>query len=375
MVLSSFGYFLAVGTQLSVLPIYVEETLGGGATAIGLTFGAFGISAALLRLWIGPLGDRQGRRVLIVAGSIIVAIALGAHALADAIWQVFMLRLLLGVGEAAVFVGVATAVQDLAPPDRRGEAASYFSLSTYGGLAVGPLIGESVLENHGNSWAFIVGAMLGLAGAGLGLFAPGKPRHPVPRPKTLIHRGALRPGCVLGLNLLGYVGFLSFATLHAGDIGIERTGTLFAELAATIAFMRLFFAKLPDRLGPIRTSQIGLTTSAIGLFGLYFWQEPVGAYAAVAVYAVGQSLMFPALFVVAVQSAREDQRGHAISTFSLFWDAAIGVGGFAIGGIVALTDRPTAFLVGAVAAVIDLLLLQVILGPVLDRGDQSMVRS
>lgn len=356
------------------MPVYVEETLGGGATAVGLTFGAFGISAAVLRLWIGPLGDREGRRLLIVAGSIIIAIAIAGHALTSELWQVFMLRLLLGVGEAAVFVGIATAVQDMSPPDRRGEAASYFSLSTYGGLAVGPIIGEAVLENQGADWAFIVGALLGLTGAIFGLFAPGKPKHAVPRPTTLIHRGALRPGSVLGINLLGYVGFLSFATLHAGDIGISRTGTLFAEFALVVVVMRLFFAKLPDQLGPIRTSQIGLTTSAFGLMGLFLWQEPTGAYLAVAVYAVGQSMMFPALFVVAVQSAREDQRGHAISTFSLFWDLAIGLGGFAMGAIVAFTDRPTAFLVGAIAAVVDLVLLKVILGPVLERGDQSMVR-
>ena len=54
-----------------------------------------------------------------------------------------------------MFVGVATAAQDLAPDHRRGEAASYFSVALYGGLALGPLIGEALVP-HGFTTLWLV---------------------------------------------------------------------------------------------------------------------------------------------------------------------------------------------------------------------------
>ena len=59
--------------------------------------------------------------------------------------------------------------------------------------------------------------------------APGTPAEPPPKPerRVLLHRAALRPGAVLFLGLLGYTGFLAFAALHAEEVGIANTGTVF----------------------------------------------------------------------------------------------------------------------------------------------------
>ncbi len=68
--LASFGYFTALGSTWPVVPAFVEHDLGGGGVAVGLSVGAFGFSAALLRPLIGPLGDRRGRRFLLLLGSV-----------------------------------------------------------------------------------------------------------------------------------------------------------------------------------------------------------------------------------------------------------------------------------------------------------------
>ena len=39
-------------------------------------------------------------------------------------------------------------IADLSPPDRRAEAASYFSVAVFGGLGIGPIIGEAVLQRR-----------------------------------------------------------------------------------------------------------------------------------------------------------------------------------------------------------------------------------
>ena len=49
----SLAYFLALGSTWPVVPSFVEHDLGGGGLAVGLSVGAFGFSAAILRPLIG----------------------------------------------------------------------------------------------------------------------------------------------------------------------------------------------------------------------------------------------------------------------------------------------------------------------------------
>ncbi len=64
----------------------------------------------------------------------------------------------MGLGEAALFVGAATLIADLSPPNRRAEAASYFSVAVYGGIGLGPTIGEWVLADDRYTLTFVVAA-------------------------------------------------------------------------------------------------------------------------------------------------------------------------------------------------------------------------
>ena len=135
---ATFCYFLSLGSLLPTMPRYVEDVLGGNGFEVGLVVGAFAVSAAIVRPWAGRIGDRYGRRVLLSGGALLVGVTTLAYTLVDAVPGLVGLRLVTGLGEAAVFVGAATATQDMAPSHRRGEAASYFSVALYSGLALGP---------------------------------------------------------------------------------------------------------------------------------------------------------------------------------------------------------------------------------------------
>ena len=81
-----------------------------------------------------------------VGGALLFGAVMLAHLLASSLAILIVLRLLLGVAEALVFVAAFAAEADLAPPERRGEALTLFSLSLYVGIAVGPLIGEAAFD-------------------------------------------------------------------------------------------------------------------------------------------------------------------------------------------------------------------------------------
>ncbi|MEK9636854.1 MAG: MFS transporter [Acidimicrobiaceae bacterium] len=359
-------YFLGLNMTLSVLPLFVEGDLGGTDAQVGIAVSSFGLAAACIRPIIGPLGDRHGRQRLIVSGAIVAGLATVATATATSLGMVIAFRALAGLGEAAVFVGAASAAQDLATDERRGEAASYFSLAIYSSLFLGPPLGEWISETFSTDTAWVLAGGLAVVAASTGIVAPGAPTEPPPKPerRVLLHRAALRPGAVLFLGLLGYTGFLAFAALHAEEVGIANTGTVFTVFALVIIFLRIFAAKLPDQLGPIRTSRISLSCGAIGLAVLAVWTEPVGVYVGAAILAVAQSFLFPALFALVVDDAPDAERSHAISTLSMFFDLAFGLGGPVIGLVSDTFDRSTAFAVSAGIATFALAMCGRILGDV-----------
>ena len=359
-------YFLGLNMTLSVLPLFVEGELGGTDAQVGIAVSSFGLAAACIRPIIGPLGDRHGRQRLIVSGAIVAGLATIATATATSLGMVIAFRALAGLGEAAVFVGAASAAQDLATDERRGEAASYFSLAIYSSLFLGPPLGEWISEAFGNDTAWVLAGGLAVLAASTGIVAPGAPAEPPPKPerRVLLHRAALRPGAVLFLGLLGYTGFLAFVALHAEEVGIANTGTVFTVFALVIIFLRIFAAKLPDQLGPIRTSRISLSCGAVGLAVLAVWTQPVGVYVGAAILAVAQSFLFPALFALVVDDAPDAERSHAISTLSMFFDLAFGLGGPVIGLVSDTFDRSTAFAVSAGIATFALAMCGRILGDV-----------
>ena len=84
----------------------------------GLAFGAFAVSALILRPVAGRLADTRGRRPLLVGGALLSALGMLGTAYADNLVLVVLLRLLLGVAEAAFFVAALAALADLAPASR-----------------------------------------------------------------------------------------------------------------------------------------------------------------------------------------------------------------------------------------------------------------
>src|SRR5918999_3980102 len=144
-VLAELGVCLTIGMLLGTLPLYAEGPLDAGSIGVGLAVAALSPSAIVFQPIAGRIGDRRGRRILVVAGSLIVAGSVAAYTLAGSLAILVVLRLVTGVGEALIFVGAATIVTDVAPVERRGEAISLYSLGLWCGLALGPFLGELVL--------------------------------------------------------------------------------------------------------------------------------------------------------------------------------------------------------------------------------------
>lgn len=365
---STLLFFAAFAMSLPVLPRYIVEELGRGEAVVGLVFGANALAAVLARPLIGRIGDRHSRRVLLVGGSVLTAVGLLAHLVADTVTLLVLARLVTGAGQAAVMVAATTIALDLAPVTRRGEASSYIMVALQLGLGTGPLFGELVLSRAGYDAVWVlsaVGAMVCLATA-LGLTR--EPRRAAPMVRArLIHPAGVRPGVILGVGAIGFIGYLAFVPLFGQEVGLAQVGPLFLVSSGTIAVVRTLAARLPDRLGPVPGASIALTLMAVGLLGMAAWRTPVGLYTMTFVMAAGSALLFPSLMLAATASVPEDERARAMATFTVFIDVTGAIGPSALGLLVVVGGFPGAFAAAGVAALIALGLLRGWLAPWLAR--------
>ncbi len=363
--LCGLSYFMSLGLVYPVLPGFVENELGGGPVAVGLAVGGFGLSAAVTRPLLGPLGDSKGRRFVVVWGCLLAGLGILGNLWVTTVAVAVLFRLLTGVGEAAFFVGIAAAAQDMAPERRRGEATSYFSVTVYSGLAAGPIVGEQLEAAVGADAVWILGGVLCGLGTLLGAISmPGRPEGAHSGwPTSFIHWPAARPALLLGLGLLGYSGFLSFIKLHVDDLGFAHSGAVFASFAVCVISLRIALARLPDRLGPQRTSTISYVFSASGLWVIAFWSQITGVFVGTVLLAMGQTFLFPALFVMAVESAPINRRSQAIGTFSVAFDLAVGLGGLIMGGVVEVSSYSMAFFAGGSLSLVALVVSRTVVRP------------
>jgi MFS family permease len=354
---ATLAYFIADGIVLPVAPRYAEGPLDSDPVGVGISIGAFSLSALVLRPWVGQLADRRGRRLLMIVGPAIFALGMLGHLVATSMALFVVARLVLGAAEAFFFVGALTAISDLAPEHRRGEAISFFSLSLYLGVGIGPLFGEAVLGRD-ERFAVVWLAAAGVAAlaAILAIFVPETrataPDEPEPRltRSGLIHPAGLLPGLVLlcgGTAMAGYFAFLPLQALALGDDGAR---VHLAVFAGVVVLLRLLGARLPDRLGARRLSTGAMVVAAVGLALIAAWGASLGLLVGSAVFALGVAFTFPALSTLAVSGVPANERGAVIGTFSAFLDLGFGVGPIAFGAAAALGGYPTAFLAGAVIA-------------------------
>ncbi|HLT69308.1 MAG TPA: MFS transporter [Acidimicrobiales bacterium] len=349
--LAAFAYFVAIGALVPTVPRFIERELDGDGLAVGVGVGSMAVTAALLRPWVGRMGDRHGRRVLAVAGAAVVAVSILLYAAATELWILVLARLLTGAGEAAMFVGVATAAQDLAPDHRRGEAASYFSIALYGGLAVGPPIGEALVE-HGFTTVWLVLAGSSALAALAAVWIPRGRTVADPPRRSVLQPDAVWPGVILFLGLVPFIAFSSFVPLYAEELGQESVGGVLGLYAGLVLVVRIVGARLPDRLGWRRGSTIALVAVAVGVSLVAAWGTMAAIWFAAVALAVGMSLLYPSLFTAVMAAAPESERTHAVGTFSVFFDLSTALGATMVGLVVSLAGERGGFgAAGALALV------------------------
>jgi len=348
--LADVAYFTATGVAIYTLPLWVTGPIGSDKSGAGLAFGAFAVSALILRPVAGRLADTRGRRPLLVGGALISAVGMLGTAYADNLVLVILLRLLLGVAEAAFFVASIATLADLAPPSRMGEATSYNSLGLYLGLAFGPPLAEMLVRTAGFRAAWYGAAALSLiaavAAAGIKNLRSGVATGDRIR---LIYWKAVPPALGFFASVVAMGALFAFGALQANAVGLMPASTPLFVYGLVVVAGRLSLARFLDRLPALMLGAVALVIIAGGLMIMAFWTTPLGMVLGAAVFALGVTLSTPAFFSAIFATAHPSERGAASGTASVFLDLAMGGGPMLLGLAAQAGGIPFAF--GLAAAV------------------------
>lgn len=345
-------YFTAAGVAIYALPPYVTGPVGSNEAAAGLAFGAFAVTALLLRPLAGRLSDTRGRRPLLVGGALLASVAMFLTAFAGTVPLIVALRLVFGVAEAAFFVASFAALADLAPASRMGEALSYNSLGLYLGLTLGPPLAELLVSTFGFTGAWYGAAVLLVVAAAVvsTIGETRAPREASEERAPLIHRPALPAALGFLTSIVAVGGFLAFAALYAQDIGVARSSLPLVVYGSVVVVCRIAFAKVPDRLPPLPLGAASLLAIALGLGLAAASPTPAGMLIGAALMGLGVTFSTPAFFSAVFATASPSQRGAASGTASAMLDVGLGGGPIILGLVAESLGIPWAFGVGAAIA-------------------------
>lgn len=133
-------------TILSLLVGPIRADLQISDTGFSLLHGlAFALFYTIVGIPIGRLADRSSRRNIIVIGIAAWSLATAACGLARSFVQLFLARVLVGVGEATLSPAAYSMIADLFPRNRVGRALGVYSSGVFIGIGLSFLIGGAAI--------------------------------------------------------------------------------------------------------------------------------------------------------------------------------------------------------------------------------------
>ncbi len=191
---------------------------------------AYVLALASLILVGGTLGDRYGRRRLMLIGLAVFTVMSAACALSTDEHQLIIFRALQGIGAAIVAPLTLSILSAAYQPERRASAFGIWAAAAGLGFSAGPIVGGLLLSTFGWSSVFWVNVPIGIGGLLLVSWAVPESRDSSPRRLDL-------PGSLLISAALLVLTFAVIETDEAGWVSGQTLGLLACAAVMAVAFV------------------------------------------------------------------------------------------------------------------------------------------
>ena len=279
---------LAFGMIIPVLPVLVQDFVGGDAARAAEVYGLFGTAWALMQFIFSPvqgsLSDHFGRRTVILISCAGLGLDFILMALAPNLWWLLVGRVISGI-TAASFSTAGAYISDVTAPEKRAASFGIIGAAFGAGFVLGPALG-GLLGAIAPRLPFWASAFMALANVCWGLFVL---PESLPKEKRVAFSwrnanplGALKllrsHPTLAGLAVSYFLMNLAHVVLPSTTVlymhyrfgwDTRAVGMLLAGVGISSLIVQGFLVKpVVNRLKERRAMAVGLTFGAVG-FAIY----------------------------------------------------------------------------------------------------------
>jgi len=332
---SSFLFFCNF-SSFFLLPLFIKS-LGGNEKNIGFIMGSFGITSIVSIPLVSYLLDKYGRRRFLLLGSLIMSLSsYGFIFIGDLSPLLYVFRLFQGIGFAFFFTSAATAAVDVIPESRRGQGLGIFGAFLILTYAIGPTIGEFVINKFGFSLFFIITSSFSLVATFFVFLTRDVEFKKSTDPNALRFfylAFSKRYFVLLLTNIIAASGFgsvLYFISVYLKSKGLD-VFYFFVTYTITVAALRILGGRISDVFG-----RKGVASPSLFLFSLAIASVTLinSVYMIVLVsvlFSIGYGMLYPTLSALVVDKSWPDERGKAMGAYNASFSIGVNFPTFAFG--------------------------------------------
>lgn len=373
-----FGCFftgLAISQILPFLPLYVSQLGVTSHEALsiwsGLTFSITFLVSAIVSPWWGSLADRKGRKLMLLRASLGMAITIFLQAFASNVWQLFLLRGLMGLTSGYIPNAMAL-VASQAPRERSGWAISTLSTAQISGVIVGPLMGGIIADHLGLRPVFILTSILLIVSFVVTLFLIKEGARPTSNKAQRLSGKAVFTALPYPFLIISLFVTTLVIQLCNGSIGpILALFIKYLDPASTnVAFMSGLIAAIPgipaliaaprlgrlgDRIGTAKILMAAMIFAVVLFFAMSFVSTPVQLAVLRFLLGFADGAMLPAVQTLLVKYSTEQVTGRIFGYNQSFMYMGNVVGPLMGAGVSAMAGFRWVFVATAIVVLVNII--------------------
>lgn len=305
-----FAVMVGFGVIIPVMPFYVLH-FGATSLHLGLLMATFSVMQFLCAPYWGDLSDRIGRRPVLLIGLAGYVLSFLIMAYANALWMLFLSRIVGGVLSSATLPTALAYIGDTTSHEQRGAGMGILGAAMGLGVIFGPAIGGG-LAGFGITAPFLFSAALAFVVLVVAIFVLPESLAPGLRAVTKAEsggrfgslrealKGSLAPFYGLAfITSFGAANMESVFAFFAADklgFGPPEMGFVFLVMGVVgVVLQGVAVGRLITRFGEERVLRAGLAIGAAGFVLITFSFNMLSLLLFVSVMSVGMGLQRPTI--------------------------------------------------------------------------------
>ncbi|GAA0824517.1 MFS transporter [Streptosporangium amethystogenes subsp. fukuiense] len=238
--------------------------LGASQSQLEWAINSYTLVFAGLLFTFGVIGDRTGRRRMLMVGMVLFGLASLASAYAQDPMQLIVARAFMGIGGAAIMPATLAIISNVFPPQERGKAIGVWAGGVGLAVAVGPITGGLLIEHFWWGSVFLINLPIVLVSMVLiGLVVP---ESRDPRPSRLDPVGVI-------LSVVGLVA-LTYGIIRGGELATVASAEVLIPTILGIAVLGAFVwyeRRIDHPAFDVRYFRDPRFATAVGMVGIVFF--------------------------------------------------------------------------------------------------------